>query len=134
MPQTVRTSLWLLILSSVAGILYVALGSGRTPMPTGDGWTVATALLLSVPLSALWIFIVFRAYRRQNWARWVLAIFCVVAWLAHLSTLMTMLNIRPARGLFDLAINGAITFSIALLFVPASNHWYGQVSGNANAT
>jgi hypothetical protein len=119
MPQTVKVSL-VLLLVSYAGVLMFFPHGGRTSP-------------LFVVWLALWIFILYRTYRGKNWGRWVLAAQTAFAWAVHIPGLATKFEMSIYAGFVDVIFNLGITVAIALLFTPTANRWYGWPRQHANA-
>ena len=137
MPLPVKTSLWLQILSVVVVILGAAISSVLTQGGTdqvGPVWVVLAVILIAVvPVLALWVFILRRAYQGRNWARWLLTILCLVSLLVIPSSLSSV-RATPTRALLDLSLTLTQLCAVALLWAPASSAWYREKTASAHAT
>ena len=136
MPGPVRISLWLFIGSVLAApVVHLFDPRPLRPFPGSSGATVLMVVsFFVVPILSLFIFIAYSAYRRQNWARWILAVLCVAALATDLPALARDLVVLPIIGVLETAVACCQSCSIVLLFIPAANRWYRSAAEADGAT
>jgi hypothetical protein len=132
MPRAVRVSLWLFIGSAIASPLVACLDP--RPLRLFPAGANLAALVVATFFLGLLIFIAYSAYRRQNWARWVLAILGVAALATDIPSLARDLAVVPLVGMLETTVACCQTASLVLLFVPKANHWYRSAVGVDGAT
>ena len=121
MPSAVRFSLWLYIGGFIAGVIVSAVWQ--------QGWVVISevpdsALILLAVVVCAWAFVVWRAYGRRNWARWVLVVSVLVAVPGAVQRLETQFSLAPLLASISTFIYSLKVASVVLLFLPASTAWY----------
>ncbi len=140
MPRAVRTSLWLLISSFVATPLLVYFDPRPgPPIPSGsEDFLVAMELVIFLPITILLAFIASRAFKGQNWARWVYAAMYAISMSVSAPLLFNDvakdIASNPLYGLLGSVDLFAQLASVVLLFVHKSNEWYKTSGIKEDAT
>ena len=133
-PASVRTSMWLLSGTYIAGIAIGLLD--RRPLPRFPGdedhFVFAAALtgggLVAILFGALFLFIVQAMTRGRNWARWALAAQLLLGAL-YAFRLPGNFGGVSAFPRIEVSVWTVQCIGVGLLFLPVSNQWYRSFRG-----
>jgi hypothetical protein len=129
MPSPVRISMWLLSVTYMGGLVEGFFDRQRLPRLPGDqdrlmfAMALIAVAVLVILLAAVFFFIVQSMTRGKNWARYLLAILLLLeapyAWQIPGNFAGASTNPVMEETLWLIQC-----VAIALLFLPASNHWF----------
>jgi hypothetical protein len=103
----------------------VQVGWLGSPLPASPS-PILTAINTITTL-ALWGALVYKVYRGANWARWVLAVFCVlgVIGLGITSLVPNVWNMLPPALHISAVVQTTIQIvALVLLFLGSSSRWF----------
>jgi hypothetical protein len=128
-PSAVRWTVWINVATLVVNPLIGAFDA--TPMPgVPPGSTPAylaglvMGLVIIGPMYALLALLLYKIYRRRNWARIAFALLTVFASFAYAPSVLHKLTVNPIIGTLNALSSMATLATVVMVFTPAANRWF----------
>ena len=128
-PTQISLAIRILWLGFIAGLLSLHpwlrgtwwVNPGET---TSAAASLAVVIALTLVFSAFFIWLLVRAGRRKNWARWVLLVYLVIGWISVAIDLPETLSATPFAGAIDFLVAMAELWASYLLFLSPGASWF----------
>lgn len=129
MPYTVRLAAYLCAAGLVGSLLIGFLDP--TPLPAvpegmedAARFGMAVGIILGIAANAFGVWLIWKAYRRRNWARIVLLMFTIVGVSLYLPHIARLCSMSAVFGIGDGFFIACEVVGAVLFFVPDSNRWF----------
>jgi hypothetical protein len=118
--------LGLYIASAIVGVSIATFESAASTKDADEpGYGFFLALLLAaIPFVGLYLFVIIKAYRGHNWARFSFSLIELLWLLIYALMQVLYLAVSPLVGSLGLLAAALCVCAVVLLFVPSANRWY----------
>jgi len=119
-PLTVKRGVVVLALAQVLSTAYLWQDSKTWEAGAQMLWWMWTLLAI---VNALYALLLFLVWRGRNWARWVVVVWCAVAWVLTLST-TTLVDATTTDRIVHFTAIAAELWAFTQIFSKASSPWF----------